>query len=95
MIGMRNTILARSKRLQPRCLSYIAPKSIAAEAASYERTTWRLVACAVLASLSRERVMDNELMKAGAVVTVTPVLLLFLALQGYYIEGLLLGGVKG
>jgi len=48
-----------------------------------------------LASLSREHVMDNELMMAGAVVTVTPVLLLFLALQRYYIEGLLLGGVKG
>jgi len=32
---------------------------------------------------------------AGAVVTVIPVLLLFLALQRYYIQGLLLGSVKG
>ncbi|MEO8670107.1 MAG: carbohydrate ABC transporter permease [Tahibacter sp.] len=48
-----------------------------------------------LASLSREHVMDNELMMAGSVVTVAPVLLLFLAMQRYYIEGLLLGSVKG
>ena len=32
---------------------------------------------------------------AGAVVTVLPVLLLFLLLQRYYIQGLLLGSVKG
>ncbi len=48
-----------------------------------------------LASLSREHIMDVELMMAGAVVTVVPVLLLFLALQRYYIQGLLLGSVKG
>ena len=48
-----------------------------------------------LASLSREHVMDVELMMAGAVVTVLPVLLLFLLLQRYYIQGLLLGSVKG
>lgn len=48
-----------------------------------------------LASLSREHVQDSELMMAGAVVTVLPVLLLFLALQRYYIQGLLLGSVKG
>jgi multiple sugar transport system permease protein len=48
-----------------------------------------------LATLSREHVMDVEMMMAGAVVTVVPVLLLFLALQRYYIQGLLLGSVKG
>jgi len=48
-----------------------------------------------LAALSREHIMDIELMMAGAVVTVIPVLLLFLALQRYYIQGLLLGSVKG
>ncbi|MDR2872446.1 MAG: carbohydrate ABC transporter permease, partial [Xanthomonadaceae bacterium] len=36
-----------------------------------------------------------EMMMAGAVVTVLPVLLLFLLLQRYYIQGLLLGSVKG
>ena len=47
-----------------------------------------------LANLSGEHVQDTELMMAGAVVTVAPVLILFLALQRHYLEGLLLGGVK-
>jgi multiple sugar transport system permease protein len=48
-----------------------------------------------LATLSREHVQDVELMMAGAVVTVLPVLLLFFALQRYYMQGLLVGSVKG
>jgi multiple sugar transport system permease protein len=48
-----------------------------------------------LASLSREHVQDNELMMAGSVVTVLPVLLLFLVLQRYYLQGLMTGSVKG
>ncbi len=48
-----------------------------------------------LAALSREHVQDNELMMAGAVVTTLPVLILFLVLQRHYIQGLLLGSVKG
>jgi multiple sugar transport system permease protein len=47
-----------------------------------------------LANLAGEHVQDTELMMAGAVVTVLPVLLLFLAVQRYYIAGLLLGGLK-
>ena len=48
-----------------------------------------------VASLSRERVQDVELMMAGSVVTVLPVLAVFLALQRYYIRGIMMGGVKG
>ena len=48
-----------------------------------------------LAALSREHVQDIELMMAGAVITVAPVLILFLALQRYYIRGMLAGSVKG
>ncbi|HWK73814.1 MAG TPA: carbohydrate ABC transporter permease [Povalibacter sp.] len=48
-----------------------------------------------LASLSREHVQDNELMMAGAVITVVPVLVLFLAMQRYYIAGILAGSIKG
>ncbi len=48
-----------------------------------------------LASLSREHIQDVEMMMAGAVVTVLPVLLLFLLLQRHYIRGLLQGSVKG
>ena len=47
-----------------------------------------------LANLMGEHVMDAELMMAGAVLTVLPVILLFLLLQKYYIEGLVLGSVK-
>jgi len=47
-----------------------------------------------LANLSGEHVQDTELMMAGAVVTVLPGLLLFLALQKQYIEGITMGGVK-
>jgi multiple sugar transport system permease protein len=47
-----------------------------------------------LANLSGEHVQDTELMMAGAVVTVLPGLLLFLALQRYYVQGILMGSVK-
>jgi multiple sugar transport system permease protein len=47
-----------------------------------------------LANLSGEHVQDTELMLAGAVVTVAPVLLLFLAVQRHYIAGILMGSVK-
>jgi len=48
-----------------------------------------------VAAISREHAADGELMMAAAVVTTLPVLLLFLALQRYYIGGLLGGSVKG
>jgi len=32
---------------------------------------------------------------AGAVVTVLPVVIVFVALQRYYIQGIMLGSVKG
>ena len=71
--------------------------------ASWNDFLWPLIVLAdddrytlpvALASPSREHVQDNELMMAGSVVTVVPVLLLFLFLQRYYIEGIVLGGVK-
>jgi multiple sugar transport system permease protein len=47
-----------------------------------------------LANLSGEHVQDTELMMAGSVVTILPVMLLFLSLQKYYISGIMAGGVK-
>jgi multiple sugar transport system permease protein len=47
-----------------------------------------------LAALSREHVQDNELMMAGSVITVLPALALFLAMQRWYLQGLMMGGVK-
>jgi multiple sugar transport system permease protein len=48
-----------------------------------------------LANLSGEHALDVELMMAGSVVTVIPVVLLFVFLQRYYIAGLMAGSVKG
>jgi multiple sugar transport system permease protein len=47
-----------------------------------------------LAALVGEHSADIELMMAGSVLTVLPVLLLFLLLQREYVEGITLGGVK-
>jgi multiple sugar transport system permease protein len=48
-----------------------------------------------VAAIAREHSADGELMMAAAVVTTLPVLLLFLAMQRYYLTGLLGGSVKG
>lgn len=48
-----------------------------------------------IAGIAREHSGEGELMMAGAVVTTLPVLLLFLALQRYYLRGLLGGSLKG
>jgi multiple sugar transport system permease protein len=47
-----------------------------------------------LANLVGEHAQDTELMMAGSVLTVLPVLVLFLSLQRVYIEGITAGGVK-
>lgn len=47
-----------------------------------------------LAGLVGEHAQDVELMMAGAVITVLPVLTLFLFLQRYYVEGVTEGSVK-
>jgi multiple sugar transport system permease protein len=48
-----------------------------------------------IANLVGEHVQDLELMMASSVLTVLPVLLLFLFLQRYYVEGIMMGSVKG
>jgi multiple sugar transport system permease protein len=47
-----------------------------------------------LANLAGERVQDVELMMAGAVLTVLPVVALFVFLQRFYVAGITAGGVK-
>ena len=47
-----------------------------------------------LSNLSLEHVQDTELMMAGSVMTVAPVLVLFAAVQKYYISGIMAGAVK-
>lgn len=48
-----------------------------------------------LASLVGEYAQDTELMMAGSVLTVLPVMLVFLVLQRYYVQGIMAGSVKG
>ncbi|MCF8240660.1 MAG: carbohydrate ABC transporter permease [Melioribacteraceae bacterium] len=48
-----------------------------------------------LANLMGEHSKDPELMMAGSVVTIIPVIIVFLALQKYYIKGIMMGSVKG
>jgi multiple sugar transport system permease protein len=48
-----------------------------------------------IANLVGEHVQDTELMMAGAVLTVIPALLVFLAFQRSYVRGILAGSVKG
>jgi multiple sugar transport system permease protein len=47
-----------------------------------------------LANLMGEHVLDLELMMAGSVITIIPVLGLFLLFQRHYVRGIMVGGVK-
>ena len=47
-----------------------------------------------LSSLMLEHTKDPELMMAGSVVTIIPVIIVFLVLQRYYIRGIMMGSVK-
>lgn len=48
-----------------------------------------------LANLVGEHAQDTELMMAGSVLTVLPVMLVFLFLQRYYVQGITAGSLKG
>jgi multiple sugar transport system permease protein len=48
-----------------------------------------------LANLVGEHVQDTELMMAGSVLTLLPVMVVFLMLQRAYIRGVMMGSVKG
>jgi len=87
----------------PLCRPVLLTLAIFTFLATWNDFTWPLVVLADgrmyalpigLASLSDEHYQDTELMMSGAVLTIAPVLLLFIALQRYYIEGILLGSVK-
>jgi multiple sugar transport system permease protein len=47
-----------------------------------------------LANLMLEHTKDPELMMAGSVITILPVMIVFLALQKYYLRGIMMGSVK-
>ena len=47
-----------------------------------------------LSNLLGEHAPDPELVMAGSVITILPVLIVFMLLQKYYIQGIMMGGVK-
>jgi len=48
-----------------------------------------------LNNLMGEHTLDVELMMAGSVLTILPVMIVFVVMQKYYIEGIMMGSVKG
>lgn len=48
-----------------------------------------------IANLTGEHVLDVELMMASSVLTILPVLIVFIVLQRYYVAGIMAGSVKG
>ncbi len=47
-----------------------------------------------IASLSQEYIRNVELMMAGSVITIVPIVIVFMALQKYYLKGIFVGGIK-
>jgi len=88
----------------PLCRPILVTLAVATFMATWNDFLWPLVVLTddrlhtlpvALAGLFGEHVQDTELMMAGAVVTVVPVMIVFLVLQRYYIAGLTAGGLKG
>ncbi|HEY2774716.1 MAG TPA: carbohydrate ABC transporter permease [Candidatus Binatia bacterium] len=88
----------------PLCRPILVTLAVATFMGTWNDFLWPLVVLSddrlytlpvALAGLFGEHVQDTELMMAGAVVTVIPVMLVFLLLQRYYVAGLTAGGLKG
>jgi multiple sugar transport system permease protein len=88
----------------PLCLPILITLGIFTFMGTWNDFLWPLIVLAdesmhtlpvALANLVGEYAQDTELMMAGSVLTVLPVLLIFMMLQRYYIEGMMAGSVKG
>jgi len=91
------------KVILPLCLPILTTLAIFTFMTIWNDFLWPLIALTddsmytlpvALANLMQEHVRDPELMMAGSVITIIPVIVVFLALQKYYISGIMLGGVK-
>jgi multiple sugar transport system permease protein len=87
----------------PLCAPVLVTLAVFTFLGSWNDFLWPLVVLAnddrytlpvALANLAGEHVQDTELMMAGAVLTVLPVVVLFVFLQKYYLAGIMAGGVK-
>jgi multiple sugar transport system permease protein len=90
--------------VMPNILPILATLAIWTFLATWNDFMWPLIVLSdearhtlpvALASLVGEHVQDTELMMAGSVLTILPVMLVFLFLQRYYIQGIMAGSVKG
>ena len=88
----------------PLCLPILVTLAIFTFMGTWNDFLWPLIALTddsmytlpvALANLMGEHTKDPELMMAGSVVTIIPVIIVFLALQRYYIKGIMMGSVKG
>lgn len=87
----------------PLCLPILITLAIFTFMGTWNDFLWPLIALTdssmytlpvALANLMGEHTKDPELMMAGSVITIIPILVVFLILQKYYIKGIMLGGVK-
>ncbi len=91
------------KIILPLCLPILVTLSIFSFLGTWNDFLWPLIVLTdnsmytlpvALANLMGEHTKDPELMMAGSVITIIPVIMVFLALQKYYIKGIMMGGVK-
>jgi multiple sugar transport system permease protein len=88
----------------PFCRPVLATLAVLTFLGTWNDFLWPLIVLAdgdlytlpvALANLLGEHVQDTELMMAGSVLTVLPVLVLFVALQRHYVAGIMGGALKG
>jgi multiple sugar transport system permease protein len=88
----------------PLCIPILITLAIFTFMTTWNDFLWPLIALTdnsmytlpvALANLMGEHTKDPELMMAGSVVTIIPVIIVFLLLQKYYIKGIMMGSVKG
>ena len=83
--------------IDPPAYAKVRPQRLGAiDALAFAARGARAVATLGRRAIAREvaHAQDAELLMAGSVLTVLPVLLFFLALRHRYVEGITLGGVK-
>ncbi|NIV15320.1 MAG: ABC transporter permease subunit, partial [Aliifodinibius sp.] len=93
-----------SRIIMPLCTPILVTLAIFTFLGTWNDFLWPLIALTdnsmytlpvALANLMGEHTKDPELMMAGSVITIIPVIVVFLVLQKYYIKGIMMGSVKG
>lgn len=91
------------KVILPLCLPILITLSIFTFMGTWNDFLWPLIALTdndmytlpvALANLMGEHTKDTELMMAGSLITIIPVILVFVVLQRYYIRGIMMGSIK-